>query len=96
MSNFALGHLTSPNTKTTGSSLPLWDPENPEQQTPLPLHPKWKNVLTDHILDLADTLDLNEEVWRGLQRAKVIQKPDIERIKVFVIILSIMVEYLGT
>ena len=94
--NFALGHLTSPNTKASGSSLPLWDPKNPEQQTPLPLHPKLKNVLTDHILDLADTLDLNEDVWRGLQSAKVINIADMDRIKVSVIILSIMVEYLGT
>ena len=53
-------------------------------------------MLFDNIMKLADVYDLNEDVWRGLQGAKVIKIDDIQRIKVFVIILSIMYENLGT
>ena len=52
-------------------------------------------MLTENIVKLAEVLDLTEDVWRSLQVAKVISIADIQRIKVLVIILHTIFEYLA-
>ena len=66
-------------------SYPIWDCRNTDKQTSLS-HTKWKGVLTKQIADMGKALDLPEDIWREFKKMDIIEKAQIDRIRLFVLI----------